>query len=79
MCDQSSFSQARAAAQDRLTPYPRRTARGSRRAGSLAGDGAGWHRRAKADRGESESGELTSAEREELKPYDARQATDQAV
>ncbi|MER5617451.1 transposase [Streptomyces sp. NPDC002215] len=39
----------------------------------------GWHRRAKADRGESESGELTSTEREELKPYDARQATDQAV
>ncbi|MEW1660734.1 transposase [Streptomyces sp. NPDC093707] len=27
----------------------------------------GWYRRAKADRGEGESGELTSAEREELK------------
>ncbi|MET8747092.1 transposase [Streptomyces sp. NPDC004728] len=39
----------------------------------------GWHRRAKADRGGSESGEPTSTEREELKPYDARQATDQAV
>ncbi|MFE1250885.1 transposase [Streptomyces sp. NPDC058766] len=27
----------------------------------------GWYRRARADRGEGESGELTSAEREELK------------
>ncbi|MFJ5036213.1 transposase [Streptomyces sp. NPDC088560] len=27
----------------------------------------GWHRRAEADRGESESGDLTSAEREEPK------------
>ncbi|MFF4837709.1 transposase [Streptomyces sp. NPDC001315] len=27
----------------------------------------GWYRRAKADRGEGESGELASAEREELK------------
>ncbi|GHC33454.1 hypothetical protein GCM10010348_70440 [Streptomyces anthocyanicus] len=27
----------------------------------------GWYRRAEADRGEGESGELTSAEREELK------------
>ncbi|WP_425587964.1 transposase, partial [Streptomyces marokkonensis] len=27
----------------------------------------GWYRKAKADRGEGESGELTSAEREELK------------
>ncbi|MEU0631330.1 transposase [Streptomyces sp. NPDC005989] len=38
----------------------------------------GRHRWAKTDRGESESGELTSTGREELKPYDARQATDQA-
>ncbi|MER6417027.1 transposase [Streptomyces humidus] len=27
----------------------------------------GWYRKAKTDRGEGESGELTSAEREELK------------
>ncbi|MFJ8795756.1 transposase [Streptomyces sp. NPDC102462] len=32
----------------------------------------GWYRRAKADRGEGESGELTSAEREELKRLSGR-------